>query len=229
MTSEALLAYLPDREPRRYLYDMLPLYPERSGKGLRPALCVATCRAFGGTVDDILGCAVALELLHNAFLVHDDVEDGSEVRRGLPTLHAEYGVPLAINTGDALVVTALGRLMDSRAELGADLTWRVLIEVEHMVRQSVEGQAFELGWVADNVCDLTEDDYFRMCVRKTCWYTSIHPCRIGALVGSRGTAELDRLHQFAFFLGAAFQIQDDLLNLGADPADLREGQLRRHP
>jgi geranylgeranyl diphosphate synthase, type II len=104
-------------------------------------------------------------------------------------------------------------LMDNLDRLGPTLTWLVFAEIEHMVRESVEGQAMELGWVRDNICDLTEADYLRMILKKTCWYTCIHPCRIGALIGSGGSAELDSFNRFAYYMGAAFQIQDDALNL----------------
>lgn len=218
VTMDRLMALVPDKEPRRYLYDLVSLYPQRSGKGLRPGLCIATCRAFGGSVRSVLMSAVAIELFHNAFLVHDDVEDGSLNRRGLPTLASEFGLPIAVNVGDAMNVLSIRPLMENLKELGPTLTWRVFTEIEHMVHESVEGQAMELGWVRDNVCDLSDDDYLRMTLKKTCWYTCIHPCRIGALIGSAGAADLDRFNRFGYFMGAAFQIQDDLLNLVGDEA-----------
>ena len=80
-----------------YLSRPLLDYPARPGKALRPSLCLATCEAFGGAVDDALPSAAAIELFHNAFLVHDDIEDESVMRRGQPTLHRRYGTPLALN------------------------------------------------------------------------------------------------------------------------------------
>lgn len=213
LTSEALLGSVPEREPRRYLYDLVTSYPTRPGKGLRPGLCIGTCRAFGGTVESVLRCAVTIEFFHNAFLVHDDVEDGSEFRRGGPTLHAEHGLGIAVNVGDAMNVLSIRPLMESLGVLGARTTWRVFEEIQHMVQQSVEGQAMELGWVRDNVCRLSDADYLRMTLKKTCWYTCIHPCRIGALVATGGEVDPDRFNRFGYFMGAAFQIQDDLLNL----------------
>ena len=218
VTMERLMAFLPDKEPRRHLYDLVPLYPQRSGKGLRPGLCIATCRAFGGKMERALHSAVAIELLHNAFLVHDDVADGSERRRGRPTLSAEHGQSIAVNVGDAMNVLSLSRLMQNLETLGPHLAWRVFAEIQHMVQQSVEGQAMELGWVRDNTCDLSDDDYMRMVLKKTCWYTCIHPCRIGALIGTGDTVDLDRFNRFGYFMGAAFQIQDDVLNLYGDEA-----------
>ena len=212
----ALLATIPATEPRRHLYDLVPIYPQRPGKGFRPALCLATCGAFGGDSRLALDSAVALELFHNAFLVHDDVEDGSLSRRGLPTLAAEHGLAIAVNVGDAMNVLSIEPLMRNLTRLGTDLTWDVFVEVQHMVRQSVEGQAMELGWVRDNCATLRDADYLRMTLKKTCWYTCIHPCRIGALIASRGAIDLDRFNRFGYYMGAAFQIQDDILNLVAD-------------
>ena len=217
-TNDSMMALLPDKEPRRHLYDLIPEYPKRSGKGLRPGLCIATCRAFGGQLAQVLRSAVAIELFHNAFLVHDDVEDESLERRGLPTLSVEHGLGVAVNVGDAMNVLSLGPLMANVPVLGPTLSWRIFGEIEHMVRTSVEGQAMELGWVRDNVCEIAEEDYLRMTLKKTCWYTCIHPCRIGALIGSGGTVEPDRFNRFGYYLGAAFQIQDDLLNLVGDQA-----------
>jgi geranylgeranyl diphosphate synthase type II len=180
-------------------------------------LCIAAARVFGAPTDDVVESAVSLELLHNAFLVRDDVEDESEERRGRPALHVLHGVPTAINVGDALTVLGLRPLICNREILGPDLAWRVLQETERMVRESVEGQALELRWRASNAVRLDDDDYLRMTLKKTCWYTTIYPCRVGALIGTRGGADLDRFVRFGFFLGAAFQIQDDLLNLAGDP------------
>jgi geranylgeranyl diphosphate synthase, type II len=213
LTLARMAEYLPSCEPRRYLWDLVRAYPLRPAKGLRPGLCLATCRAFGGEIELGLRCAVGLELFHNAFLVHDDVEDGSEYRRGEPTLNATHGVPIAVNVGDALNVLSLRPLMDNVGVLGPSVTMRVFDEIDHMVRASVEGQALELGWVRDNVSSLTEADYLRMTLKKTCWYTCIQPCRLGALVARGGVVELDVFNEFGFFMGAAFQIQDDLLNL----------------
>jgi geranylgeranyl diphosphate synthase, type II len=232
MTRQALCAYVPDTEPRRHLWDLVGEYPGRGGKAIRPSLCLATTVAFGGEIDEALPSAVALEMLHNAFLVHDDIEDASLLRRGRPTLHAEHGVPLAINAGDALVVLAGAALRDNRRRLGSRLASRLGDEFELMARRTLEGQARELGWRRDAVFDLSPDDYLDLIMHKTCWYTTIHPLRVGALIGSMGRSDLDSLVRFGFYLGAAFQIRDDLLNLVGDEAkygkescgDLYEGK-----
>ncbi|HVO25451.1 MAG TPA: polyprenyl synthetase family protein [Candidatus Margulisiibacteriota bacterium] len=222
LTRVALCDYLRPREPQRHLYGLVADYPRRGGRMLRPSLCIATARAFGAAAEDAVRTAVALELLHNAFLVHDDVEDDSDERRGRPTLHALHGVPVAVNVGDALTLLGLRALIDNRQALGPSLTLRILEEAERMARESIEGQAMELGWRRDNAINLSEADYLDMVLKKTCWYTTIFPSRVGALIGTRDERNLDRFIRFGFFLGAAFQIQDDLLNLAGDP--LRYGK-----
>lgn len=201
------------------LYDLLTDYPFRAGKMLRPTMCISTARAVGGMGQAALNTAAALELYHNAFLIHDDIEDGSEARRGKETLHQMIGIPRAINVGDATNVLAVGLLLENLPVLGVSKTLNVLHEIEFMAQQSVEGQAMELDWVATNASHLNDQDYFQMCVKKTCWYTFISPCRIGLIVGhpsatARELVEpLAQLTRFGLALGIAFQIQDDLLNL----------------
>jgi geranylgeranyl diphosphate synthase, type II len=218
LARSAVRAYLRPQEPRSELYELALDYPQRGGRALRASLCISSARVFGASAADALNSAVALELLHNAFLVHDDVEDGSEERRGAPTLHMLHGVPIAVNVGDALAVLSLRPLLENRAKLGPRVTLRILEETAWMASESVEGQGMELAWRRHNALDLVEADYLRMILKKTCWYTTIYPCRVGALIGSRDGVKLDRFIRFGFFLGAAFQIQDDLLNLVGDHA-----------
>jgi geranylgeranyl diphosphate synthase, type II len=232
LTHAAMRAYVPETEPREYLWDLVDEYPRRGGKAIRPALCIATAVAFGAEREEALPSAVALELLHNAFLIHDDIQDASRLRRGLPTLHSRYGVPLALNAGDALAILAGAALRDNRRLLGSRLAARVGDEFDLMARRTLEGQARELGWRRDVVLELDPDDYLDLIMHKTCWYTTIHPLRVGALIGSMGRADPDALVRFGFYLGAAFQIRDDLLNLVGDEArygkescgDLYEGK-----
>jgi len=212
----AMLDAVPDAEPHRWLYGLVRTYPSRPGKAIRPALCLATCRAFGGSDDDAFPVAVAIEMLHNAFLVHDDIADGSERRRGRPTLPADYGQALSLNAGDALVVLANQVLRRHARTLDPELVDRVLDEFDTMALRTLEGQATELGWRRDRVTDLTPEDYLHLILHKTCWYTTIHPLRVGALLGSGRSASLAAMVHFGFYLGAAFQIRDDLLNLTGD-------------
>src|SRR5215470_9269808 len=216
-TRNILFDYLPAAEPRRYLYDLVADYPRRGGRAFRPSLCIATARAFGAPIEVALQTAISIELIHNAMLIHDDIEDESEQRRGKPTLHATEGVPIAINAGDMLSLLALRPLYDNRHVLGPELSFRILEETERMARESAEGQALELGWRRDNVTNVAEADYLLMVLKKTCWLATIHPSRMGTLIGGKGWIDPDRCIRFGFFLGPAFQIQDDLLNLDGDP------------
>jgi geranylgeranyl diphosphate synthase type II len=164
--------------------------------------------------------------------VHDDVEDDSELRRGRPTLHRQYGRALAVNAGDALAVVALGALRENERRLGRALAARIWAEFDFMARLTVDGQARELGWQRAGRTDLTPDDYLDLIMRKTCWYTTLLPLRVGALIGAGGPVNLEPMLRFGFYLGAAFQIRDDVLNLtgstalyGKEPlGDLREGK-----
>jgi geranylgeranyl diphosphate synthase type II len=230
-TRRAVSRFLPDKEPRRYLYDLTRVYPLRGGKMMRPGILIAVTKAFGGELEDALHCAASIELLHNAMLVHDDIEDESDMRRGKPTLHRDWGVPLAINVGDMLTLLSLRPLFDNSQRLGSTLAARIVNETSRVAGESAEGQAMELGWRLDNSVDVTEADYLEMVLKKTCWLATIYPIRIGALIGTRNRVDPDRFLRFGFFLGAAFQIQDDLLNLLADSAygkerngDLWEGK-----
>ncbi len=191
-------------------------YPLRAGKGLRPALCLATCQALGGKPSDALQSAVALELYHNAFLVHDDIEDESSYRRGKPTAHQQYGLAIAINIGDALSVLAMTPLLQNLQVVGLGRTLRIFNEIERMARESVEGQAMELDWVSTHEWSLTARDYYVMTRKKTCWYTCITPCRIGAIIAGASRRRQGALRRFGACLGIAFQIQDDLLNLAGE-------------
>lgn len=224
-------ASLPRQEPKRHLYDLIRTHLSRSGKGLRPALCIATAKAFGGVESDALPSAAALEMLHNAFLIHDDVEDGSELRRNHPTMVAEHGVPLAVNTGDAMNALTFRLLRRNLPLLGAYTALRIYEEFDTLLVESLEGQALELGWIRDNDIRVNARDYLRMTLKKTCRYSFIHPMRIGALVADGQRTDLDRFDKMGFFMGTAFQIQDDVLNLIGDQrygkeigGDLMEGK-----
>ena len=183
---------------------------------MRSSICIAAARMFGARLEDALRTAAAIEILHNALLIHDDIEDGSEQRRGRPTLHRLHGMPLALNAGDMLALSSLRPLLENVDAIGEALALRIIEETERMARESAEGQAMELGWRRDNSIGVRDADYLEMVLKKTCWLAAIFPIRAGVLIGSRGGADPDAFIRFGFLLGAAFQIQDDLLNLVAD-------------
>jgi geranylgeranyl diphosphate synthase type II len=209
---------VPENRYRPILYDLILDYPLRVGKAFRPSLCIAACRALGGRLQDVVHTAAVLELLHNAFLVHDDVEDGSELRRGSPTLHQQYGVPIAVNVGDGAFVLTLQPLLDNMHLLGMTKALRILQIIAQMTRESVEGQAIELDWVRRNDWTLRDRDYALMVHKKTCWYTFIAPMHIGAVITEQPPAHLALLRRYGSYVGIAFQIQDDVLNLVANEA-----------
>ena len=202
---------------RGYLYDPLDRFTASGGKRVRPVLCLLGAEAAGGTAESALACAVAVELFQSAALIHDDIADEGELRRGEPCLYRVEGTGLAINAGDLALVRVLEVILADEG-LDAERKALVLDEVARMERHTLEGQALDLGWVRDARWDVTPDDYLYMVRSKTAWYTVASPLRLGALAagGSRETA--DGLERAGLPAGLAFQIQDDLLNLVGDAA-----------
>jgi len=224
MTMAELRERLPSKEPRRHLYNLVPQYPLRASAGVRPALCLATCEAFGGDTDDAIGAAVALELFHNACLVHDDIADKSDERRHRPALHSEQGRALAMTSGSALASASLRALLNDDNTMPRWVRPFVVQEFDAVVARTLEGQAMDLGWIRSNLLGVDYSDYLSMVTKKTSWYTAIGPCRIGAMIGSRGRADLDRLIPFGFNLGGAFQLRDDISgHCGRKPGSMRGG------
>ncbi len=231
---EEMMEIIPaNREPRAALYDLMREYPTREGKGLRPTLTIATCCALGGASEDAIRTAAAIELFHNGFLVHDDIADESTHRRTEPTLHEAQGVGLAVNTGDGMNLLAVDSILSNLPTLGLARTLGLIHEVMHMCRESIEGQAIELGWIRNQIVPERDEDYFEMSTKKTGWYTCISPCRMGAIcAGETDPQKLDLFNEAFRLIGIAFQIQDDVLNLvgqeelyGKEPlGDLLEGK-----
>lgn len=221
LVDEQLKELLPDPQqfsiPEvRELYESAWDYNLRGGKRLRPALCLLSCEAFGGKQEDALNTAAALELLQNFFLIHDDIEDESELRRGKPCLHLTHGVGFAINSGDYLYNCVWNSLLQNKKIIGATKTLAVMREFVEQFDATAEGQAIEIGLVRDNKWELTEDDYFEMVKRKTANYTVTRPLRVGAIIAGANKKQVDSFNKLGEKLGIAFQIQDDLLNLVAE-------------
>jgi geranylgeranyl diphosphate synthase type II len=180
---------------------------------LRPALAIASCRALGGGLSAVAPTAAALELLHNAFLVHDDIEDGSEMRRHAPTLSMQLGVPRAVHAGDTMLSLSLGPLLDNMRLLDMGRALRILDLVSTVLRRTVEGQGLELTWIADGRWDITPGEYVEMVTLKTAWYSFVAPLVGGALAADAPAQVCEALKGFGVDLGVAFQIRDDTLNL----------------
>lgn len=204
--------------PISSLYSMMRDYPERGGKGLRGSICLEWCQLFGGSREKGLVTAAALELFQNWILIHDDIEDESDLRRGLPALHRKHGVALSINAGDALHGKMWELLLTNVRTLGPELCCKILSEFSLMLNETTEGQQMELSWTNDSTWDLTEEDYMMMVTKKAAWYTCTSPSRIGVLLAKLdvSTKLLERLVRLGTNLGIAFQIVDDVLNLTAE-------------
>lgn len=203
--------------PNSLAYQLLSDYPTRVGKGIRPALCLAAAASVGGDYNNAINTGAAIELLHNAFLIKDDIVDQSLYRRGDLTLNRKYGLALAANAGDAVKILSMSPLIDNLGIIGVRKSLQIILEIQEMARRSVRGQITELTYVRKNRIDLKPTHYYRLCEDKTCWYTTITPCRTGLIIGSDNATpqQLQIFTSFARYLGLAFQITDDTLNLTA--------------
>jgi geranylgeranyl diphosphate synthase type II len=207
--------------------ELLQDYPRRGGKMLRGLLTYYSALAHGAPEEAALLAGEGLELFQNWVLIHDDIEDGSEERRGRPALHRLHPMPLALNAGDALHGEMWGLLAQgvARGVLGPG----VLLEFHQVVRRTAYGQHLDLLWTLTGRLDLTPEDYLRMVAHKAAYYTAVAPLRLGALLAGRKPPPL--YEEAGLKLGMAFQIVDDVLNLEGDEAygkeragDLYEGK-----
>ena len=196
----------------RYLYDPLKAYSKNGGKRHRPLICFAGCLAVGGDVDRAMSAAAAIEHFHTAALIHDDIADEAELRRGEPCMHLTEGLGLAINAGDLALSLVNGTVINDPL-LDNDTKVRVIDELITMTRHTIEGQALDIGWARDGRYDLKTEDYLTMATHKTAHYSGAVPLAVGAIVGGGTEPEVEGLRAYGLACGLAFQIQDDLLNL----------------
>lgn len=182
-----------------------------AGKMLRPALCLLSSEACGGSMAQALPAAVAVELLHNFTLIHDDIEDQSETRHGRPTLWAVAGIAQAINTGDGLFVIARREVLDL---LGAGVAAeRVLAAVrllDDACVQLCEGQYADIGF--ETRTHVTRAEYEAMIAGKTSALLGASAA-IGALTAGADDATVAAFARAGVLLGLAFQVQDDVLGV----------------
>jgi geranylgeranyl diphosphate synthase type II len=219
LVDEYILSRLPRSHPIPEigsLFEMMIDYPSRPGKGLRPSILLIFCQAFNGDINKALNTAAALELFQNWIVIHDDIEDDSMLRRGLPALHVKYGIPLALNAGDALAGRMWEFLNNNRQIIGPETTLDVIEQFLNMYNETTAGQHIELSWVRNKRWDLNREDYINMCRRKTAWYTCVTPAWTGALIAGADERFKDIIFDFGLDLGVAFQIQDDTLNIVGD-------------
>ncbi|WP_286143097.1 polyprenyl synthetase family protein [Adlercreutzia caecimuris] len=206
----------------QYLYAPLYHYSENAGKRHRPLICYAACLAVGGDPDCATTSAAAIEHFHSAALIHDDIADEAELRRGEPCLHLTEGLGLAINMGDLALSMVNGPVVND--PLLDDATKvRVIRELIAMTCRTVEGQALDLGWARDGRYDIAPEDYLTMAIHKTAHYSGAVPLAVGAIVGGAADEQVEALRSYGLDTGLAFQIQDDLLNLvGTDEAKKKD-------
>lgn len=206
----------------RYLYDPLRAYSQNGGKRHRPLITFAACIAVGGDVDKATSAAAAIEHFHTAALIHDDIADEAELRRGEPCLHLTQGTGLAINMGDLALTLVNGTVMNDE-NLDDQMKIRVVSELITMTRRTVEGQALDIGWARDGRYDITPEDYLVMATHKTAHYSGAVPLAIGAIIGGGTESQIEALRNYGLDTGLAFQIQDDLLNLiGAEESTKKD-------
>lgn len=188
--------------------------PVAGGKKLRSALCLLVAGACSGDPEAALDAAVALDLVHNFSLVHDDVQDGSAFRRNRPTVWSLWGVPQAINVGDALYALAHRAITRDAARAPAAQVEAVRLLNEACLRL-VEGQYLDLALQRQAAVSLAE--YEAMVSRKT---GALFACaaRLGALFGGAAPERQRAWERFGLELGIVFQLQDDLLGVWGEPA-----------
>ena len=206
----------------RYLYNPLMGYSRNGGKRHRPLICFAACMAVGGDPTRAVSSAAAIEHFHTAALIHDDIADGAELRRGEPCLHLKEGMGLAINMGDLGLQLVNGTVVKDPV-LDDAVKVRVLTELIDMTRRTIEGQALDIGWARDGRYDITPEDYLVMATCKTAHYSGAVPLAIGAIVGGGTEMQVEGLRNYGLDTGLAFQIQDDLLNLIGKAESTKKG------
>ncbi|MBP3883853.1 MAG: polyprenyl synthetase family protein [Olsenella sp.] len=199
------------------LYGPLARFTASGGKRTRPALCLLGAEAVGGTAESALSVAAAVENFQSAALIHDDIADEGELRRGEPCLHVSEGTGVAINIGDLALVTATEVVLADDGLTGA-AKLRILGELTAMERRTLEGQALDLSWVRDGRWDIDVDDYLFMASHKTAYYSAAVPLVMGAICAGGSERQIEALRSFGMAAGLAFQLQDDLLNLVGDAA-----------
>ncbi|MEZ5071478.1 MAG: polyprenyl synthetase family protein [Bacteroidales bacterium] len=198
---------IPD-EPAE-LYDPVRYILSLGGKRIRPALTLLACDLYSGGVESALMPALAIEIFHNFTLLHDDIMDRSEMRRGSPAVHVKYGENVALLSGDAMSILASRFINKSPG---------VVLSTVHDIftltaMQVCEGQQYDMNF--ENRFDVSEAEYLRMIELKTAVLIAAS-LKIGATLGGAGQVDADDLYEYGRNLGLAFQLQDDLLDTYGD-------------
>ncbi|MBK8824042.1 MAG: polyprenyl synthetase family protein [Anaerolineales bacterium] len=188
---------------------------EATGKRIRPLMVLLAAASTGAEWRNALPAAAAVEMVHNFSLVHDDVQDNSDKRRGRFTVWKKWGVPMAINVGDAMFVIANQAVMDLIKTHQALTVVRAATILNDTCLDLTRGQYLDMSY--EERTDLSLEDYWPMIGGKTSALLSACT-HIGALLGNTNEEEQEAYRQFGYHLGLAFQVQDDILGIWGDEA-----------
>lgn len=195
-------------DEENYLSEPIWYHMNTKGKRVRPAICLITCEALGGNPENALSFALAIEVLHNMFLMHDDIEDGDTVRRDQPTVWVKYGTANAINAGDYLLACAYKSTLAS--PVAPEKRLKLLEALTLTYGKTVEGQALDINARAAE--SFTVAAYMKMVELKTGYYLA---CGMvgGAIVAGASNEVVEKIWMLGKNMGPAFQIRDDLIDL----------------
>lgn len=187
------------------LYSPIQYILEEGGKRIRPLLLTIVCDIYGGDVDGALPCAAALEVFHNFTLLHDDIMDNADIRRGKPTVYKKWGENCAILSGDAMVIYSYYLLAKSSGEKLPAL----LDEFNKMALEVCEGQQYDMDFQSRE--DVTLEEYLNMIRLKTAVIFGA-AAKMGGILAGAPPKDLGILYEYGTELGLAFQVQDDYLD-----------------
>lgn len=208
---ESALAQLSMPEEPKLLYTPIIYSMSGGGKRLRPVLLLITAEAFGGSVDEAMPAALAVEIFHNFTLLHDDIMDNADVRRGKPSVYAKWGGNVALLSGDAMLITAYKSL----ARVASERLPRVMNIFSDMALEVCEGQQYDMDF--ETMSKVTVEEYMQMIECKTSALLS-GSAMIGATMAGASEGDIKKIYRFATELGLAFQLQDDVLDSFGDTA-----------
>ena len=186
------------------------------GKMLRPALTLIVAEAVGGNRQDALKSAASIELIHTFSLIHDDIMDQDDVRRGMPAVHKVWGDDVAILAGDTLFSKAFEIIIGTEGTT-SEQNNKALATVADACVKICEGQASDMGF--EDRFDVTEDEYMEMIFKKTGALIAA-ATKVGAVMGGASDEVIDAMYEYGRLIGLAFQIQDDYLDLASDEETL---------
>ena len=202
---------IPYPEQPSHLYEPITYTMDLGGKRLRPVLVLMACEAVGGDINRAITPAIGLEMFHNFTLLHDDVMDKADIRRGKPTVHVKWDDNTAILSGDAMLTMATQLI----AQAPADVMPQVMDLYNRTAMEIYEGQQYDVDFETRN--DVTVDEYIEMIRLKTSVLLGC-ACKMGALIGGADEATAQLFYKVGENLGLAFQLQDDMLDVWGDEA-----------